>query len=85
MLVIKQAVERLDRLEVSHCPALLHIGFKHKDKQDVCAEHFHLFKDSIVYIWKHVLKEKLLPDVLEAWEVLLDYIILGLTYGFHAS
>ena len=82
MMVIKQAVERLDCLEASYSHALLHVGAKHRNYKEFCIENFSLFKESILFVWKQVLKEKLLPDGQEAWETLLDYIILGLSYGF---
>ncbi len=85
MLVIKQGIERLDHLEVSYSPALLYIGAKHRDKQKFCVDNFGLFRDSILFIWKQVLRDKWTTQAQQAWETLLDYIIAGFKAGFHNS
>ncbi len=82
MMVIKQAVERLDYLEVSYSPALLYVGARHQENKQFCIENFWLFKDSILYIWRQVLREKFTAKTEEEWISLLDFIIAGLTAGF---
>ena len=82
MQVIRQAVERLDFLDVSYSPALLYVGARHQENKQFCIENFWLFKDSILYIWRQVLREKFTQKTEEAWIVLLDYIIGGLAAGF---
>ena len=85
MLVIRQAVERLDCLEVSYSQVLLYVGARHQENKQFCIDNFSLFRDSILFIWKRVLRDKFTPHVRDAWQILLDYINAGLRCGFQQS
>lgn len=82
MVVIKQAVERLDDLETSYGQVLVRLGSIHARNRDFCTDNFALFTDALLYIWKQRLQDKLTEEGLQAWRVLFHYINAKLQEGF---
>ena len=85
MVVIKQAVERLDDLETSYAQVLVRLGSIHARNQDFCTDNFALFSDALIYIWKQRLQDKLTEEGLQAWRLLFRYINAKLQEGFGDS
>ena len=56
MTVVKQAVERLETMEISFAPILCHVGARHAPNSKFCSDNFALFMKSMLYIWSTVLK-----------------------------
>ncbi len=83
MVVVKQAVERLDNMEESFAPVLIKLGARHSVNADFSAEYFAVFIQSMLYIWKSVLKDKMTPECTVAWRTLFSYIMLRLQQGFY--
>ena len=82
MVVIKQAVERLDDLETSYGQVLVRLGSIHARNRDFCIDNFALFTDALLYIWKQRLQDKLTEECLQAWKLLFHYVNGKLQEGF---
>ena len=82
MVVIKQAVERLDDLETSYGQVLVRLGSIHARNKDFCKDNFALFTDALLYIWKQRLQDKLTEECLHAWKLLFHYVNGKLQDGF---
>ena len=82
MTIIKQAVERLDRMEESLAQVLIQLGAKHPYKADFSPAKVAVFNQAVLSVWKSVLQDKMTPECTVAWKTLFEYIMSKLRQGF---
>ena len=85
MLVIKQSVERLDKMDQAFVQTLVQLGASHTANKYFIMSNFQLFVTSILYVFELHLKKKLSSECKESWEVLLEFIMYRLQEGFCIS
>lgn len=85
MVVIKQAVEKIDDPEKSLGQVLVRLGALHTDNKDFCICNMALFTESVLYIWRQRLTDKLTEEGLNAWRILFNYINQKLQEGVDVS
>lgn len=85
MVVIKQAVERIDDPHSSYGQVLISLGAWHSGNEDFCVCNIALFMDSVLYVLRQRLKDGATPQTLAAWETLFRYICDKLQEGFGVS
>ncbi len=81
MVVIKEAVYSLDELDITFGPALIGLGRRHPVGVRFTTEYNVLFIQTVLSVWKSVLRDKMTTEATIAWHILFEYILIHLKQG----
>ena len=85
IMVIRESVKRLDKMNQAFVQTLVQLGAHHTSNKFFIMSNFQLFVTSILYVFELHLKEKLSSECKESWEILLEFIMYRLQEGFCIS
>jgi hypothetical protein len=85
MLIIDCCVQNLESIKTEYSEMLTNLGRAHVGYKGFNSENFDVFMKAIWFVWYHQLKDKMDPDVEDAWKKLLQFIITQQRAGYEAE
>ena len=83
MQALGAVMDNVDNYEEALSPLLLELGHNHYTHfQQLNADYFNAFEEAILFVFKEDLGIKFSPEVKEAWEKVLTFIMQELQKGY---
>ena len=80
MMFLEEAVKNLDSLD-KVAQTLIDLGKRHPLHADFNQDNVYLFIQSVLSTWKSILQKKMTEECIEAWQVLLEFVLDKITQG----
>ncbi len=80
MKVLEDVVQHLDSLD-KFSSTLVTLGKSHPLHADFNQDNVYLFIQSVLSTWKSILQKKMIEECIEAWQILLEFVLAKITEG----